>query len=179
MVCCVKTHLAWGDEPVIGLIKVLNAGVDGPAFIAGVENAHDAGHGHVNGYVRVQRFLEILPVLAVERCNRRDFVEFCIQDTRHAHGKRRMDVHNVNAAAEDLGLEDRIKYRCWKIIIIADYWQRMATYHLVGQFFVLFPAVTAGLRTEDNDITISGEPAGVIVHHLDDTVHHGVPGVYE
>ena len=144
---------------------------------------HHTVHGQVYGRFdfsgQVGLLLKILPVLAVQGGNGRYFVQFGKQGAGQADGKRGVDVYKIYSAAEKLGVKLGIQHSRGNIIVVADDGKRRAADHLIGKRFVVRLAVVVGGRAEDNHVTVFDQPPGIVVHHLDDTVHHGIPRVYE
>ena len=120
MIRRIETDLAGSGEAVLLLVEFLDAGVDGPAFVAGVENAHDAFHGYVYGGLEVERLFVVLPVLRVERGDGGNAVQLGMQHAVQAYGKGRMDVHDIDAARNQLGLEDGVQYGCGDVVVGVD-----------------------------------------------------------
>ena len=123
----------------------------------------------------MQVLLKILPILAVQRGHHRQLMQLAKRQTGHPHGKRRMDVHQVDAAPDKPGIKHRVQRRQRNRIVVGKERKAGALLHLIGEI----PAHIARIRTKDNHVTIFYQPAGIIIHNLYDTVHHRIPGVNE
>ena len=175
MVRGIEPHLAGGREAVFLLIQVLDAAVHRPALVTGVEYTHDTVHGNGGAQLEMQVLLKILPILAVQRGHHRQLMQLAKRQTGHPHGKRRMDMHQVDAAPDKPGIKHRVQRRQRNRIVVGKERKAGALLHLIRQCFLYLPRI----RAKNHHIAIVCQPAGIIIHNLYDTVHHRIPGVNE
>ena len=175
MVRGIEPHLARRRETIVPLIEFFDAAVHGPALVTGIEHAHDAVHSYGGAQLEMQVLLKILPILAVQRGHHRQPIHLGIGQAGHPDGKRGMDMHQVDAAPDKPGIKHRVQRRQRDRIIVGKERKAGALLHLIRQCFLYL----ARVRAKNHYIAIVCEPAGIVVHHLDDTIHHGIPGVNE
>ena len=175
----VELYAAGGLEPVFINVQVLDSGIDGPAFIAGVEYAHYPGHGEIHGGLQVEGPFEILAVLRVKGGHRRLVVELGVQNPGQAYREGRVDVDDVQIAGSEFDGEGRVKHGGGHRVVEVDNGHGPAAYYPVGLCLVVSLDGSGHCGAENRYVTILYQAARIIVHHFDDTVHHGIPGVNE